>query len=104
MKADDYCNLLETFRMHVNDEDFELVCLISATYEKWINNLRQSPNPHGIDILNISMKKHVRIMKSLNKFMNYSKATVEELIKFVEGFIELISTVFNKNDEAHKKL
>lgn len=36
--------------------------------------------------------------------MNYSKATVEELIKFVEGFIELISTVFNKNDEAHKKL
>lgn len=34
MKEDDYCILLETFRMHANDEDFELVCLISATYEK----------------------------------------------------------------------
>lgn len=42
-------------------------------------------------------------MKSLNKFMSYSKAIVEELIKFVEGFIELISAVFNKNDEAHNK-
>ncbi|KAK8870355.1 hypothetical protein M9Y10_008236 [Tritrichomonas musculus] len=31
MKADDYSDLLKTFRMHANNEGFELVCLNSAS-------------------------------------------------------------------------